>query len=66
VADEILGSWLKRFGQGKAIFPEEESIPAGVDDDDRQVEATLERESGAAPDPPGRSLPAGPVAPPGP
>jgi hypothetical protein len=68
VADEILLSYLTRHGKGRAIFdsPEEVGDPADDGDDDRQVEATPERKSEAEPDTPGGSLPAAPVAPPGP
>ena len=47
VAEEILGTWLARYGKGRAIFEAEDQPrdPAGDADDDRLDVATLERES---------------------
>jgi hypothetical protein len=66
VADEILSSWLKRFGQGRANFPEEESLPADADPNDRLEGATLERKSEAEPEAPGGATGAAGTPPPEP
>jgi hypothetical protein len=49
VADEILSTWLARFGKGRAIFdsPEEGRDLASVDDDDRPDGATPVSDSGS-------------------
>jgi hypothetical protein len=50
VANEILLTWLARYGKGREIFdsPEEGRDPAGVDHDDRLEPATLETNSAVA------------------
>jgi hypothetical protein len=47
VANEILGSWLARYGKGREIFgPDDQPRdPAGVDDEDRLEAATLVSDS---------------------